>query len=93
MYLVKLRHSIRTFIKIMSCHTVLLLLACFIVISSSNSDNVYVIKTNGTKIIGRKLFTIFGNKPYVAFWKIPYAVAPIEKLRFKVSGKHCLSST
>nr|XP_049701303.1 juvenile hormone esterase [Helicoverpa armigera]WRX06103.1 CCE023a [Helicoverpa armigera] len=50
---------------------------------NSNSDEVYVINTNGTKIVGRKLFTIFEDKPYAAFWKIPYASPPVGKLRFK----------
>lgn len=50
-----------------------------------NSVSYYEIETNGTKIIGRKLYTVYERKPYVAFWKIPYARRPTRKLRFKVS--------
>ena len=68
----------------MSFNKVFLFVTCFIMLCSSNSDDVYVIKTNGSKIVGRKMFSIFEDKPYTAFWKIPYAVPPIGKLRFKV---------
>lgn len=43
-----------------------------------------MIKSNGSEIVGRKLFTALENRPYGAFWKIPYAVPPIKELRFKV---------
>jgi hypothetical protein len=29
------------------------------------------------------------NKPYVAFWSVPYAVPPLGSLRFKVRGYVC----
>lgn len=70
----------------MSFNKVLLPITCFIVICGTSSDDVYVINTNGSKIIGRKLNTIFEDKPFAAFWKIPYAVPPIGKLRFKVNN-------
>nr|XP_034835549.1 carboxylesterase 1E-like [Maniola hyperantus] len=41
------------------------------------------LQSNEEKILGRKLKTIFENKPYVAFYKIPYAEPPINALRFK----------
>lgn len=61
----------------------------FVINSSlSNSGNMYVIKTNGTTIIGKKLNTVFDKKPYAAFWKIPYAQRPVHKLRFQVGFYH-----
>lgn len=60
------------------------ILCLFLVTCSSNSDNIHKIVTNGTTIIGRKLFTLFENKPFAAFWKIPYSEPPVGQLRFKV---------
>ncbi|KAG6451694.1 hypothetical protein O3G_MSEX007303 [Manduca sexta] len=58
----------------------------FIYISSlfvSISCEFYSLHTNGTTVIGRIMYTVFENRPYVAFWKLPYAEAPVDGLRFK----------
>ncbi|XP_075981400.1 carboxylic ester hydrolase-like [Anticarsia gemmatalis] len=46
-------------------------------------SELHAIETNGTVIIGTKLYTVFEKKPYAAFWKIPYADPPLGGLRFK----------
>lgn len=51
---------------------------------SRQSEDIVEIKTNGTVIVGKKLLTLFENKPYGAFWKIPYADPPLKALRFQV---------
>lgn len=48
-------------------------------------DDLVILKSNSTTVVGRKLFTVLENKPYAAFWKVPYAVPPLNHLRFKVS--------
>ncbi|CAG9795650.1 unnamed protein product [Diatraea saccharalis] len=41
------------------------------------------VKVKGSIFIGKQLFSVFQNKPYSAFWKIPYAKEPLRELRFK----------
>ncbi|KAI8420276.1 hypothetical protein MSG28_008811 [Choristoneura fumiferana] len=42
-----------------------------------------VFHSEGVVIIGRKLLTLFDNKPFAAFWNIPYAKPPTGLFRFK----------
>lgn len=65
---------------------IILILHILIAVFSSTSDgDIVEIKTNSSVIVGKKLFTLFENKPYAAFWKIPYADPPVSDLRFKVN--------
>lgn len=49
------------------------------------ADGTTFISVNNSIVYGKKLYTVFERKPYVAFWKIPYAEAPVGQLRFKVN--------
>lgn len=49
-------------------------------------DDTVIVATNGTTVLGRKLYTLFEYKPYVAFWNIRYAEPPVGSLRFKVGA-------
>lgn len=53
-------------------------------------DDLVILKSNSTTVVGRKLFTVLENRPYAAFWKVPYAVPPLNHLRFKVSTRRLL---
>lgn len=48
------------------------------------NEDLKIIKLKKGSIRGKKLFTLFNNKPYYAFKGIPYAKPPINELRFKV---------
>ncbi|XP_053614928.1 juvenile hormone esterase-like [Plodia interpunctella] len=45
--------------------------------------DVMNVQLENCTIVGRKLYTIFENKPYAVFWDIPYGQPPIGILRFK----------
>ncbi|CAK1584381.1 unnamed protein product [Parnassius mnemosyne] len=60
----------------------------FAFLSLYNVRGVYIeqvkLETNKSiTIIGRKLFTIYENKPYATFSDIPYAKVPVQERRFK----------
>ncbi|XP_038211441.1 esterase B1-like [Zerene cesonia] len=48
-----------------------------------HSSGSVVLKYNESIIIGKRCHTVFGGKPYAAFYDIPYAEVPINELRFK----------
>lgn len=54
-------------------------------------DDLVILKSNRSTVVGRKLYTVLENRPYVAFWKVPYAEPPLNHLRFKVSIRRLLN--
>lgn len=63
---------------------IILYLNCFSMFVRSDCEDVVNLNSDGVVIIGRKLLTLFDNKPFAAFWNIPYALPPSGLLRFKV---------
>lgn len=48
-------------------------------------DDLVILKSNSSTVVGRKLYTMLENRPFAAFLKVPYAEPPLNHLRFKVS--------
>ncbi|XP_049877281.1 neuroligin-4, Y-linked-like [Pectinophora gossypiella] len=53
-----------------------------------SDEDVVILKSRDCFVVGKKLSTVIENKPYAAFWKIPYAEPPVDKLRFKPPKKY-----
>lgn len=62
------------FVLIFACQFVLVVIYC----------DPLIVQTNKGWIKGRYQTTILGNKTYIAFKGVPYAIPPIGHLRFKV---------
>lgn len=62
----------------------LLVLSLFGLIFSFTSDDLRVILSNGSKLVGRYHRSLNG-RPIKSFNGIPYAKPPVDNLRFKVS--------
>lgn len=61
----------------------LLLLLCIVSKVFGNA----IVDTKSGKIEGKEINSIIKNKKYYSFFGIPYAEAPVGKLRFMVSSK------
>lgn len=76
------------FLKLFKSYSVLILLNHFCLVLSNKVENPQVFVDNEEfkgSIIGKKVQE--SNVEYIAFRGIPYAKAPINERRFKVSNK------
>lgn len=70
----------------MSWNILLFIAVKAIIVPDTICDTIVSFKTNGTAILGRKQYTILDNRPFIAFYNIPFAEPPIGHLRFKVGN-------
>ncbi|CAH0401343.1 unnamed protein product [Chilo suppressalis] len=61
---------------------IILIIVCYIANISAIEESAFV-EVNGSIFIGKRLYSGLENKPFNAFWKIPYAKKPIRDIRFK----------
>lgn len=66
------------------CVLPFLIILSFLTLVHNSCCTIVSLETNGTTFLGRELNSLFGNRFYVAFYKIPYAEPPVGELRFKV---------
>lgn len=56
-----------------------------IVIANSDDNLKIIVETKTGQVRGKLFKTLYDQRPYYAFKGIPYAEAPVDNLRFKVS--------
>lgn len=52
---------------------------------SSEEDESSIVETESGRVRGRKNYTLYESRQYYEFKGIPYARAPVDELRFKVT--------
>lgn len=64
--------------------TVLLFIACVLVVNGDIIDQYKIVETTNGQIRGIKNATFLKSAPYYSFKGIPYAKPPVDDRRFKV---------